>query len=77
MRWMPKTKLVKWYRTSMENADVIFIRQDEEGREYKIHGCKCYESWEQWGQPTEILGDNVDTIEKWRHNKLVKMEKTI
>ena len=49
------------------NAEVVFIRKDESGREYRIYGCKCYESWEQWGAPREILADNCDDIENWRN----------
>jgi hypothetical protein len=48
-------------------ADVVFERSDAEGREYTILGCSCYESWEQWGQPAEVLSDNCDAIENWRH----------
>lgn len=33
-----------------------------------ILACTCYESWEQWGASTEVLGANVDIVEKWRHN---------
>ena len=47
-------------------AEVVFVRKDGQ-REYTILAATCYESWEQWGAPTEILGDNVDTVERWRH----------
>ena len=47
-------------------AEVIFIRHDEDGKEYIILGAKCHESWEQWNVPTEILSDNVEDIEAWR-----------
>jgi hypothetical protein len=47
-------------------AEIVFIREDWGGGRHTILGCKCYESWEQWGASTEVLGDNVDTIEKWR-----------
>jgi len=49
-------------------AEVVFIR---EGRTttYEILACKCYESWEQWNAPTEVLGDNVNDIEQWRENQ--------
>jgi hypothetical protein len=56
-----------------KSADVVFTREDEQGREYTIYGATCYESWEsweQWGAPTEVLSDNVGTMDKWRHNQL-------
>lgn len=46
-------------------AEIVFERVCE-GRVYTILGHRCHESWEQWGAPTEILGDNVDAIERWR-----------
>lgn len=49
-------------------AEVVFEREDERGRHFTIYGATCYESWEQWGAPTEVLGDNVDEIEQWRKN---------
>ena len=51
-------------------AEIVFIRKDKSGNEYTILGCTCYESWEQWGESREILGDNVDDIEAWR-NELI------
>jgi hypothetical protein len=51
-------------------AEVVFEREDQSGRAYTILAAKCYESWEQWGEPTEILSDNVDAVERWRHNGL-------
>ncbi len=47
-------------------ADIVFLRHDLSGNLYAIQACTCYESWEQWGQPKEILGDNVDDVEAWR-----------
>ena len=51
---------------NQSNAEVIFERKDSTNRVYTIYGCVCYESWQQWGAPREILGDNVDDIERWR-----------
>ena len=66
-----RTKLVSIRKPTKaeekRGADVVFEREDSDGREYTILGCKCYESWEQWGQPAEILSDNCDAIENWRH----------
>lgn len=50
-------------------ADIVFERTDTRGTRYVILACRCYESWEQWGAPTEILGDNVDDVEFWRHSR--------
>ncbi len=49
-------------------AEVVFTRKGN-GETYTIYGCCCYESWEQWGAPREVLGDNVDTIEAWRRKR--------
>lgn len=48
-------------------AEVAFDRSDDDGHDYTILACRCYESWEQWGAATEILCDNVDAVENWRH----------
>ena len=55
-------------------ADVAFDRTDGEGREFTVLACRCYESWEQWGAATEILSDNVDAVERWRHQGLASFE---
>lgn len=47
-------------------AEVVFVREDKDNT-YRVLGCKCCESWEQWGAPVSVLGDNVDDIEQWRH----------
>ena len=64
------TKLIEIRQPTKEEkengAEVVFVRKDESNKEHTIYGCKCYESWEQWGSSKEILGDNVDDIEKWR-----------
>jgi len=49
-------------------AEVVFTRQTSD-REFTIYACKSYESWEQWGAPIEVLGDNVDDVEKWRREQ--------
>ncbi len=64
------TKLIEIRKPTKEekNAEIVFIRKDKSNKIHTIYGCKCYESWEQWGASKEILGDNVDDIEKWRRN---------
>ena len=50
-------------------AEIVFERK--EGRRlHAVLACKCYESWEQWGAPREVLSDNVDAVERWRHKGL-------
>lgn len=74
MRYAKETRLVAVRKpTAAEakrGAEVAFDREDDDGREITILACKCYESWEQWGAPTEILSDNVDAVERWRHGGL-------
>ena len=48
------------------SAEVVFIREDADGKQYTIYGCVCHESWEQWGEAAHILGDNVEDIDDWR-----------
>lgn len=55
-----------------EAAEVIFTRKDRLGQVYIIYGSECYESWLQWGAPKEVLGDNVDDIEKWQKGSRLK-----
>lgn len=50
-------------------AEIVFVRTDGK-RKYTILACECYESWEQWGAPTEVLWDNVDTVENWRQGRI-------
>ena len=54
-------------------AEVVFTWEDEQGREHTIYGCTCYESWEQWGAPRDVLSDNCPSIERWRHQGLESM----
>ena len=52
-----------------KGAEVVFTYEDESsGQIIKVYGCKCYESWEQWGAPLEVLQRNVNRIEAWRTN---------
>ena len=63
------TKLISVIKMPKRNAyqaEVEFVRRDEQGREYIIYACRCYESWEQWGAPTKILSENVEAVEIWR-----------
>jgi hypothetical protein len=67
------TKLIKITTPNSDEikngAEVAFIRKDNFGRFHRVLGCKCYESWEQWGADREILSDNVRTIEIWRRQQ--------
>ena len=70
------TKLIKWRKATKkelkeDGADVVFIRQDEDGRKYTIYACKNHHgSWEQWGAEMSVLCDNVKTVEKWFNGEL-------
>ena len=71
-----RTKLIEERKPTTKErkengAERVFIREDENGRQYTIYACRCYESWEQWGTSTRILGDNVNDVENWR-NKGIK-----
>lgn len=56
-----------------EAAEVVFTRVDHKwGKMYTIYGGECHESWMQWGAPNEVLGDNIDDIEKWRKGDKLK-----
>jgi len=57
-----------------DGAEVVFVREDEKGEEKIIFACKCYESWQQWGEVQSILAENVDAVERWRHGKGVRLE---
>lgn len=64
----PTTQELKKHR-----CDFVFIREDEQGNTYDIFVNKpCYRedpaSWQQWGQVTSILGDNVKDIEDYFNN---------
>ena len=76
MRFTRSTRLISTRKPTpaekKRGAEVAFERADEEGREFTILACRCYESWEQWGAAKEILSDNVDAVEHWRHMPLSK-----
>lgn len=50
-------------------GEIVFVRKDESGKEHTIYGQQLYESWQQWGATTDILWDNCDDIEAWRHGQ--------
>lgn len=52
-----------------KGAEVVFLREKQNGQEIKIFASKCYESWEQWGSESEILSENVPQVEKWRNKQ--------
>lgn len=66
-----RTRLIeiKQYRREYKGAEIRFTRTDGQ-RTYIIYGSTCYESWQQWGAPKDVLSDNVPTIERWRQGKL-------
>ena len=74
MRFAKQTKLVSVRKPTpaeeKRGADVAFERIDSNGRTHTILACRCYESWEQWGDIHDILADNVSAVEQWRHNGL-------
>lgn len=78
MRFTKQTKLDAIRKpTAAEKkrgADVVFERSDRDGREHTILACRCYESWEQWGVASEILSDNVDSVERWRHGGIKEFD---
>ena len=78
MRYTKKTTLESVRKPTVaekkRGAEVAFDRTDDEGREFTILACRCHESWEQWGTASEILSDNVDAVERWRHQGLTSFE---
>lgn len=65
------TKLIETERLdypARDDCKVKFTREDDKEKRYTIHACTCYESWQQWGAPKEVLGDNVDDVEEWRRS---------
>lgn len=48
-----------------KGAEVVFI-YTVNGEEVKVYAATCYESFEQWGAPVEVLAENVDRVEAWR-----------
>lgn len=58
-------------RERKDGVDIVFMREDSNGKEYTIYGCKndCG-SWNQWGESSDVLSSNVETIEQWFNNEL-------
>lgn len=54
-------------------ADVVFERSGG----HVILACRCYEAWEQWGAPQDVLCDNVDAVEQWRRNGLAAFDESL
>lgn len=50
-------------------AQIVFDYKTPRGRE-TVLASRCYESWQQYGAPREVLGANVDTVEAWRRGEL-------
>lgn len=74
------TKLVSIRRPNLaerkRGAEVVFERK--EGKiVHAVLACRCYESWEQWGAPTEVLTDNCPAVERWRHRGLSDFEQEV
>lgn len=67
---MKKTKLIAVLEPSesqrTKGAEVVFLRRDDDGNLFEILACTCHESWEQWGQTTDVLADNVGDVTAWR-----------
>jgi hypothetical protein len=65
-----ETKLIEQRKPTpaekAKGAEVIFIREDKQGRQVTIMACKCHESWEQWGAHTGALSDNCEAVDRWR-----------
>lgn len=65
-----KTKFLGLRKPTKEEknkgAEVVFLRKDFNGNVISVYGAKCYESFEQWGAPVEVLSDNCINIESWR-----------
>lgn len=77
-RFIKETKLDSVRKpTSAESkrgADVVFERSDASGRAHVILACRCYEGWEQWGAPAEVLADNCDAVECWRRGGIAAFD---
>lgn len=49
-----------------EGAWIVFVRRDADGvTEYFIKASYYEGSYQQWGAPTPILGDNVEAVTQW------------
>ena len=64
------SKLIKTRKPNadefLKGAEIVFERKDEQGSIHTIFARKCCGSWEQWGTWKEILGDNMEDVERWR-----------
>lgn len=47
-------------------VDAVIVRKDRARRRHEIHGCFSEYGWEQWGEPCDILGDNVCLMDRIR-----------
>lgn len=65
-----KTKFLGLRKPTREEkskgTEVVFLREDFNGNVIPVYGAKCYESFEQWGAPLEVLQDNCKNIDSWR-----------
>ena len=43
-------------------VDAIFIRKGRKRRRHEIHACFDEYGWQQWGEPQDVLSDNVCTM---------------
>lgn len=68
------TKLIKIRKPNAEEkkqgAEIVFERKETKGKNrYTILACDNGMAWSQWGASTDVLGDNVDIVEKWHTGK--------
>jgi hypothetical protein len=47
-------------------VDAVFVRKGRYRRRHEIHARFDQYGWQQWGEPHDILGDNVCTITRIR-----------
>jgi len=49
--------------TRLVRVELVIHREDDAGREYTIEASiSAEDGWNQWGEPTAVLGDNVDLL---------------
>lgn len=49
--------------TRLVRVELVIHREDDDGQEYAIKAVITAEDgWNQWGEPTHVLGDNVDLL---------------
>lgn len=53
-------------------ASIVFERRapGPRGERFTVYASVCYESWQQWGAPTNVLWDNVPAVNAWRRGRL-------